>query len=406
MHFLKRTHTFIPHLASKLLLAGLLILSFDYSLAAVRCSALFTPLFGTLRPDFKHNRNYTKELPQGAIKNQCSLGTCHLHSWVSQLESTHKQRTGQNISLSTHYLSMLHWHDSVIRTLEADNNAVRTELGASVYGSRRIMLQLGLVPDAAWTFSRSFHEGPFATRMSEYLQNIVARAKARNATEINPEKKRQTIESAKAEIKRTFEEYIGGGFNMEFTYRNKKYTPRSFQQEFFPELSNPIVHVFVNANRRVKTEVDSNEFFTLVDTNINTVERLAKDLIDNGQNVYVAYDHNGNFVSGKTGIMSISAFNMPQDGRPLSRTQRDQLSIRDGGHAVQIVGYEIDPTTGRVIKWKVQNSWGREAGDNGFYHMYADYFRSFVSSITFYRNDKIQLPENEVHRTEQLELDF
>lgn len=49
-----------------------------------------------------------------------------------------------------------------------------------------------------------------------------------------------------------------------------------------------------------------------------------------------------------------------------------------------IVGYDLDAVTGKVIKYKIQNSWGQKSGDQGFYHMYADYFRAFVNRIHYY----------------------
>lgn len=63
-----------------------------------------------------------------------------------------------------------------------------------------------------------------------------------------------------------------------------------------------------------------------------------------------------------------------------------------GSHAVLVVGYEVDPITGRVRKWKIQNSWGEESGDRGYFHMYSDYFERFAWSFTFVKDDNVPLP--------------
>lgn len=358
-----------------------------------------------LRPDFfaRHNTRYTREIRQSSVKDQCGLGTCHLHSWVSQLETDYRARTGRGIKLSTHYLSVVHWFESTIRTLTSDTAGVETSLGMDPVASQWVMLRRGLMPDVAWQGSRIFQERPLANRMTEYLRNIVARTKAQNRA--HPQKRQENIERAIHEIDQVFDDFVGG-FSPEFTYNNRRYTPDSFREAFFPDLGKPVVYMWANSGRREKTSVQNHGYYTHVNTGIDVLERTAKTLIDQGQSVYVGYENNTNFITTRDGIMSIAAFNMPRNGRPLSRTQRASFDIHDGGHAVQIVGYDQDPTTGRIIKWKVKNSWGRLAGDQGYYHMYNDFFRAFVSSLTFYRNDRIPLPANEVPPSEQLELNF
>jgi bleomycin hydrolase len=56
--------------------------------------------------------------------------------------------------------------------------------------------------------------------------------------------------------------------------------------------------------------------------------------------------------------------------------------MQAGLHAVEIVGADLTPE-GRVIKFKIKNSWGDERGDKGFFHMYQDYFRHFAQEVYF-----------------------
>ena len=51
------------------------------------------------------------------------------------------------------------------------------------------------------------------------------------------------------------------------------------------------------------------------------------------------------------------------------------------GHVVVVTGYDLDQKTGKISKFKIKNSWGMKAGDNGYYHMYRDYFRVFVKAV-------------------------
>jgi hypothetical protein len=57
--------------------------------------------FGEVYSWFNHNQNYTVELPQLTIKDQCAIGHCHLYSWISELES----RSG--IALSNAYIDAM-----------------------------------------------------------------------------------------------------------------------------------------------------------------------------------------------------------------------------------------------------------------------------------------------------------
>ena len=151
--------------------------------------------------------------------------------------------------------------------------------------------------------------------------------------------------------------------------------------------------MWVSSSPRAKSMISADK--TEVVTTMDQLEKAARELLDKGMNVYLAYDHHFAYVDDKTGIMSTSAFYFPKDGRPLTRNQRDLYATEgSGGHAVQIVGYDLDPKTGKVIKWKIKNSWGRKAGEEGYFHMYNDYFFQFAQGITFYQDAGVTLPAN------------
>jgi bleomycin hydrolase len=98
-------------------------------------------------------------------------------------------------------------------------------------------------------------------------------------------------------------------------------------------------------------------------------------------------------VKADQGIMSISAFHVPENAHPLSRAERKEMGINAGLHAVQIVGYDWDPQSGKIVKWKIKNSWGEKSGDAGFYHMYADYFHEYATTISFLKGPEVPLSD-------------
>ncbi len=331
---------------------------------------------------------YKIEIPeQSDIKNQCSLGTCHLYSWVSLLEHDYKMLTKADIKISTHYLSALHWRRRSLEMLDSSgDDQVNVKMGAHVYASRRSILNSGIIPDEAWTGSRDFQSAPLAARITEYIKNITARAKWDISKQTDSVKAKAIREKARNEILAIFENLVGK-IPTFFTFQGKEFTPTSFQKTYFSDLNKPITQIFVSPIRKARTSLDqSGQLFTIITTDLDTVESTTRKLLDHGQNVYISYEHNGQFVDAKSGVMSISAFDFPSGAGPLSRDQRAFFKTESNGHAVQIVGYDIDPRTNKVIKWKLKNSWGDKSGDHGYYHMYNDYFRAFITSISFFSN--------------------
>ena len=50
-------------------------------------------------------------------------------------------------------------------------------------------------------------------------------------------------------------------------------------------------------------------------------------------------------------------------------------------HAVLVTGYEVD-FQGKIVGLKIQNSWGKEAGDGGFFYMSSQFLWKFFQSLS------------------------
>jgi hypothetical protein len=54
-------------------------------------------------------------------------------------------------------------------------------------------------------------------------------------------------------------------------------------------------------------------------------------------------------------------------------------------HAMVISGVHLDPKSGKPLRYKVENSWGENSGDKGFFVMTDRWFEQYVySRLPFY----------------------
>ncbi len=372
------------------------------------------PIFGQIRSSFVHTDKYTVTVDgQSDIKDQCSLGICHMAAWDSQLEHEYKARSGKSVVLSMKYQAAKYWLRRALEELAKENSTdprqtskLDVSLGSWPIISRSYIVEAGLIPEGVWTPKTDFMSPPTSTRMEEYIENVIGRVRLmRSQAMFEAEKDKITLAGA-YEIKNIFDNVVGP-VPKTFTYEGQTTNPKAFMLENFPELADPLVNMWALAPiSSLKTRVNVSDLSTDVYTNVDNIEKTMRELLDQGHNVYLAYQHQAAYVDRASGVMSIAAFETPSAGAPLPSHVRNYFGKTDGGHAVQIVGYDLDPATGKVIKWKLKNSWTSKAGDQGYFHMYDDYFRTFAKGIYFSRNLGIELPVAQEHDPEQLDFNF
>lgn len=367
-------------------------LSFSY--ASPSCHDL---LFGSLKPDFPHTGFYNMVVPTAnVIRNQCGLSTCHLQAWASQLEQAYLLRNGHPLEISSDYWAAKHWLSLSLKALNRENLKdpnVNIHLESTMVSSANAISEYGILPASQWKGGNLYKSGEVSARLNSYIRNIVARTKWAAKNEQNEKFQNNLLEEGRRQIRDVFLNLIGP-IPDTFIFNGRRYTTEEFSFQYFPDLQRPTVEMMVNQNSKGRsefTELESKNHL-LVKTSVDFVERTAKSLIDHGVSVYFIYDHDPDYVDMRSGIMSISAFHAPPWAAPLSHEQKDHFHLSPRGHIVQIVGYQENPNTGQIIKWKILNSWGKESGDHGYFHMYSDYFRANALSIGFYRDLRIPLP--------------
>jgi bleomycin hydrolase len=87
-------------------------------------------------------------------------------------------------------------------------------------------------------------------------------------------------------------------------------------------------------------------------------------------------------VNSKKGLMIKGLYNYEElFGVPLGMDKKDRLDYRHSAsnHSMVLVG--VDMVDGKPRKWKVENSWGKERGEDGFFTMTDEWFDEYVLNV-------------------------
>lgn len=65
---------------------------------------------------------------------------------------------------------------------------------------------------------------------------------------------------------------------------------------------------------------------------------------------------------------------------PLTKAQRLDYGESRMTHAMVLTGVDLDEE-GKPLRWKVENSWGEDVGDKGYFVMTDDWFSEFTYQV-------------------------
>ena len=193
----------------------------------------------------------------------------------------------------------------------------------------------------------------------------------------------------------------------EFTWRyedkdknivEKKYTPVQFYQEavgfdlnqYVTILDYPVYpyfqHFQIDYCRNMPDKADMN----FINLDIQQIkEYVLKSLLDK-EPVWFAADagwqmerDNGIMEDGIYDYQSLYGFQ-----EKMTKAERVQYHVSIPNHAMVFVA--VDTSNGQTTKWKVENSWGTDLGDTGYWTMYNNWFDKYVFTVII---NKKYLPE-------------
>lgn len=357
--------------------------------------------------------------PDGAPRmNQKSSGRCWLFAATNTLRIPLMSKYNlENVELSP---AFLFFHDKlekanffleqIVNTANepVDSRIVQHLLsdpvsdGGQYVMFANIVAKYGLVPMTAYgesanTESSSILNGLVTTLLRQYAEEL------RTAVREHKDTKRLQQQQIKS-IHQLLVLFLGAPpteFDWEFTDKDGKFhriaglTPKQFYSEVIGENASESVSLLNDPRNEFNRPVHVEKLGNVVEagevryfnTDIDVLAEKAIERIKNNKPVFFGthtpiYHHNA------TGIIDTKVWNYESLG--FKPTQNKANRLRYGQslmtHAMVFVGVHLD-AKGKPIRWKVENSWGKDAGKDGYYTMTHDFFKEYVYQVVVDKNE-------------------
>ncbi len=267
--------------------------------------------------------------------------------------------------------------------------------GGQFTGVSNLIMKYGVVP-------KSVMPETFQSDNTSGMANILKLKLRQYALELREMKDNKVAERKTemlTEIYRILVECLGvPPTEFEWTMRDKdgnvttkKYTPKSFYNEFIGEdLEKNYVMIMNDPTREYGKvyEIDydrhvyDGENWLYVNLPIERVKEIAIASIKNNTAMYFSCDV-AKFLNSKKGTMDLKNFDYESlfaTDFPMDKKQRIQTFASGSSHAMTLIAVDIDKD-GKPTKWMVENSWGPEAGYRGCLIMTDEWFEEYMFRV-------------------------
>lgn len=124
------------------------------------------------------------------------------------------------------------------------------------------------------------------------------------------------------------------------------------------------------------------------------IDQLAKYAVDRikSNNAVFFGTHTPIYMDKKRGIMDEKLYNYKLINFESQQGKASRIKYKQSlmTHAMVLTAVHLDEA-GNPVRWKVENSWGKDSGQNGYYVMDHQYFKDYVYQVVV---DKSQLLES------------
>lgn len=382
--------------------------------------------------------HFSVETPSQSITDQKSSGRCWMFSGLNVLRANFAQRTDSlRVTFSQSYLFFYDqlekanlFLQGVIDTAKKPIDDERVQFffknpindGGTFCGVADLADKYGLVPKEVMPESYSTDN---TTRMARLVssklreQGLQLRkmvADGKKAADIKAEKTRMlstiyhmlaiTIGEPPAQFSYAFKDKDGKAVG-----EAKTYTPKSFFQEVVGSPVNGSFIMVMNDPRRpyyktYEVEYDRHTYdghnWKYLNLPMDDIESLAIASLKDGRKMYSSYDV-GKCLDRQRGYADTENFDYASlMGTTFGMDKAERISTFDSGstHAMTLTAVDLDKN-GKATKWKVENSWGADWGQQGCLIMSDRWMREYMFRLVV---NKKYVPENILKMSEQKPL--
>lgn len=336
----------------------------------------------------RHNTQYSVEVDKVPLTDQRGFGSCWLHARLSHLEQEIKKKTGKEVVFSRPFLLAKVLTERIDRALESPASSIIQ--GGNGFVADELIQAHGLVPvdELNWKPRVDFEKHPHGDRLVYFLNARIAKFhEEAKFLQVESKDYLDLQDKARKELRDILKAYTGT-LPKKVVHNGETFTPRQLGKMLASDYAPKPLWVLpevdlLEGNLKKESQVEPAPFPRGGTSSRESIDKIEKRILRSlkaGKSVTLAYENNTLFMDRQTGILSLEAFNTPEGFSPPKRLYRDAFLRGFGHHAVDVVGADVDEQ-GKIIKLKIKNSWGEDSGDGGYYHMYRDYFESFLTSI-------------------------
>ncbi|UCE23943.1 MAG: hypothetical protein JSU74_11680 [Candidatus Zixiibacteriota bacterium] len=365
-----------------------------------------------------HNKFFNHELKGTDVIDQKSSGRCWIFAGVNVLAPKVKNKLDlDDFELSEAYFAFYDKLEKAnffleriikLRDRPIDDRSLQIDIeyffgdGGWFHFFTDIIKKYGLVPLSAMPETKqSTSTGNFNRLTKSILRSHAVRLRQMHQDGKTEDELREEKEKMLADVYKLLV-YNYGKPPKEFVFRyehevdsvsrfiEKKYTPKSFYEEFYgddlPEyvclVNNPAIEYDQPYLLEASRNVWENPDFLVLNLSIEKLkEYTLKSLLDS-QAVWFSCDV-GQQNLKDSGIMADGIYDFGSTLNTdfaLSKADRIRFKEVTPNHAMAIRGVDT-ASTGEPTKWLVENSWGTKYGDEGIWYMYDCWFSEYVLTV-------------------------
>ncbi|MDQ7825588.1 MAG: C1 family peptidase [Candidatus Eremiobacteraeota bacterium] len=362
-----------------------------------------------------HSNIYSQKIDTGRITNQKVSGRCWLFSSLNMLRQPMlKKYQVDTFEFSENYLTFWDKMEKANFFLEAiiatETRDLRDRMvqqllrepfedGGQWNYTVALVKKYGIVPKSAMDESyHSSNTGIMDRVVCSLLRKDASLLRKMHSEGKSGKEQRTCKEAMLIEVYRVLTYCLGtppGNFEWRYEDKSKKasipktYTPQEYYQKELGAVLDDYVFLYSCPtwpfNRLYQIDLDRNmvemQNMTFINIEMNELKDIARKSVEAGEPVWFGCDSSKD-MDRDSGIMRHGFFDYGSlFGIDLSMSKEDRVSYHDSTPSHDMVLMGVDIVDGRVRKWLVENSWGKERGNDGYFSMYESWFDEYVYAM-------------------------